>query len=145
MLFIANDVGVVKKNELDAHVIWCYVNEKSTILKNFTVKCGSWFASSECKNTKETFAISLESDRQCQLPGANLFNSLMAWELSNGFPLEMFIALRWAGFWCHWTWHNCRGKIMEAAQRGLGRAVFDAAPWPGLRRAGWVMGTALTE
>lgn len=41
MLFIANGVGVLKKNEMDAHVIWCYVNEKSTILKNFTMKCGS--------------------------------------------------------------------------------------------------------
>lgn len=35
----------------------------------------------------------------------------------------------------------CRKKGMEVAQRGLGRGVFDDAPWPRLRRAGWAPGS----
>lgn len=39
----------------------------------------------------------------------------------------------------------CREQMMEAAQRGLGRAVLDDAPWP--RVVGTVLGssTALAQ
>lgn len=44
----------------------------------------------------------------------------MAWELSNGFPSERFIAQGWAGV----TEHDivpCREKMMGVAQGGFGK------------------------